>query len=300
MLALIDQYRKELEKVNLFADSTVDIYTASVKEFCEFAKTRLGIDPVKARGPHFLEWIKSLKNAGAGGSRIENHHHALKSFYAFISKTTLSSDNPAESLPLLIKRMRKITQPIDTHDAFKLLNSFDCSTWNGLRNYTMVSLFWALGLRTAELTGLKVRDFEPVHGNRIGLWRVRGKNKKQRPLFVVDRLFVELIAYQSHAKTPREKSSPLFPGDNVKTALSKNRIQRIVKDQARTAGILPEVTPRVLRHSFATEMYREKVPLPSISAMMGHASIAETSIYIHIPERVVEQVLETVRVRRSS
>ncbi|MEA1947312.1 MAG: hypothetical protein U9N83_08430, partial [Thermodesulfobacteriota bacterium] len=88
----------------------------------------------------------------------------------------------AEVLPLLITRRRQITKPISTQDAFKLLDSFDQSTWHGLRNYTMVAVLWALGLRTSELTGLKVRGFETGHGKRIGLLRVHGKNKKQLAL----------------------------------------------------------------------------------------------------------------------
>ena len=83
-------------------------------------------------------------------------------------------------------------------------------------------LFWALGLRTSELTGLKVRSFETGHGKRIGLLRVRGKNKKQRALFVVDRLFDELIRYLSHPKAPNKKYAPLFMADTKTTAISNN------------------------------------------------------------------------------
>ena len=180
MLAIIDQYRKELLKVNGFAPSTVDTYTISVNAFCRFAKNELKIDPVKVNGPQLLQWILYLKNTGIGHSRLENHHYALKSFFAFLQKTENNTSNPAQTLPLLIKRRRQRTKPISTRDAFNLLYSFDQSTWHGLRNYTMVSLFWALGLRTSELTGLKVRDFQTGHGKRIGLLRIHGKNKKQR------------------------------------------------------------------------------------------------------------------------
>jgi site-specific recombinase XerD len=112
-----------------------------------------------------------------------------------------------------------------------------------------------------------------------------GIDKKQRALFVVDRLFDELLRYLAHPKSPREKLSPLFPADNKITAISNNRVQRIVKDQARKAGIAAKVTPRVLRHSFATEMYHNNVPLSAIQNMMGHDSIADTSIYIHVSDK---------------
>ena len=298
MIALIDLYRKELLKVNGFAPSTVDTYTISIKAFCSFAKRELKMEPVKVKGPQLLQWILYLKNTGIGHSRLENHHYALKSFFAFVQKTGANASNPAAVLPLLIKRQRQTTQPISARDAFQLLDSFDQSTWLGLRNYTMVSLLWALGLRTSELTGLKVHDFETGHGKRIALLRIRGKNKKQRALFVVDRLFDKLTRYLAHSKAPNKKRAPLFQADTKTTAISNNRLQRIVKDQARKIGIKANVTPRVLRHCFATEMYLNNVPLSAIQDMMGHDSVAETAVYIHVPDQLKQMALDSIRIAR--
>jgi len=279
MIALIEQYQKELLKVNGFADSTVETYTLSIKAFCSFARNHLEMNPVKVKGPQLLKWILYLKNTGIGHSRLENHHYALKSFFTFLQKTGDNTSNPAQALPLLIKRQRQRTKSISTRDAFKLLDSFDQSSWHGLRNYTMVSVFWALGLRTSELTGLKVRSFETGHGKRIGL-------------------FDQLLRYLAHPKSPRKKLSPLFPADTKTTAISNNRAQRIVKDHAKKAGIATGVTPRVLRHSFATEMYHQNVPLSDIQAMMGHDSIADTSIYIHVSDKLKQLALDSILISR--
>ena len=86
MIALIDQYQKELLKVNAFAASTVETYTISIKAFCSFVRNQLEMNPVKVKGPQLLKWILYLKNTGIGHSRIENHHYALKSFFAFVKK----------------------------------------------------------------------------------------------------------------------------------------------------------------------------------------------------------------------
>ena len=269
-----------------------------MKAFCEYAKTDLHIDPTTAKADHLLQWLLYLKHTGIGHSRLENHHYSLKSFFAFIHKAGLSTSNPADVLPLLIKRRRERTNPINASDAFKLLASFNRNSWTGLRDYTMVSMLWALGLRTSELTGLSVRDFEPAHGKRTGLLRIRGKNKKQRALFVVDRLFDQLMEYLAHPQSPRKKLAPMFPADTKKTAISNSRLQRIVKDQAGKAGVSTKVTPRVLRHSFATEMYHKKVPLTAICAMMGHDSIADTAVYVHVSDQLIKQVLDAVSVYR--
>ena len=297
MIALIDQYRKELLKVNGFSPSTVETYTLSIKAFCHFAKYHLHINPINVNGPLLLKWILYLKNTGIGHSRIENHHYALKSFFAFLKKSGDISSNPAEALPLLITRRRQVTNPISTRQAFKLLDSFDQSTWHGLRNCTMVAVLWTLGLRTSELTKLKVRDFETGHGRRVGLLRIRGKNKKQRALFVVDRLFDTLIGYLNHRLSPQKKLAPLFPGQ-PNTAISNSRLQRIVKDQAKKVGIKAKVTPRVLRHAFATELYHQNVPLDAIQYMMGHDSIADTSIYVHVSDKFKQLALDKIHISR--
>jgi site-specific recombinase XerD len=296
MIALIDLYRKQLLKVNGFSPSTVETYTLNIKAFCRFAKSELQTDPPNVNGPQLLKWILHLKSTGIGHSRIENHHYALKSFFAFLKKSGHIPSNPAQALPLLITRRRQVTKPISTRDAFKLLDSFDQSTWHGLRNYTMVAVLWTLGLRTNELTSLKVRDFETGHGKRIGLLRVRGKNKKQRALFVVDRLFDDLTRYLTHPKAPKKKRSPFYQAYTKTTAISNDRVQRIVREQAKKADISAAVTPRVLRHSFATEMYHQNIPLDAIQSMMGHDSIADTSIYVHVSDKLKQLALDNIRI----
>jgi integrase/recombinase XerD len=296
MVALIEQYQKKLSKINGFADSTVQTYCLSIRAFCDYAHTWLQIDPVAANGKQLLKWIQHLKCTGIGFSRLEIHHYVLKSFFAFLQDAGLVRTNPAKALPYLIKRQRQRTHAISSHQAFCLLDSFDTNSWHGLKNYTMVSILWALGLRTSELTALKVKDFETGHGKRIAMLRIRGKNKKQRALFVVDGLFDQLSAYLAHPKAPKKKLSPFFVAENKKTAISNNRVQRLVKDQARFAGIDTPVTPRVLRHSFATEMYHQNVPLEDICAMMGHDKPADTSVYVHVSDKLKQLALDHIHI----
>jgi len=292
MIALIDQYRKELENIRTYAKDTVQVYTSCIQAFCEFAKEHLNVDPIKAKGTQLIQWLAFLKQSGISYSRLGHHQYALKSFFTFLIKMDVITTNPAKSLPP-IPRIRGSIKPISTEDAFKLLNTFDQTTWLGKRNFMMVSLLWALGLRISELTALKVRDFETGHGKNIGLLRIRGKNKKQRALFVVNKLYHHLSCYLAHPQSPKNKLAPLSPVASNKP-ISNNRVQRIVKEHARKAGIEARVTPHVLRHSFATEMYHQKVLLSAIQAMMGHDSIAETAIYIHVSDKLQQQALNFV------
>ncbi len=158
-------------------------------------------------------------------------------------------------------------------------------------------MLWALGLRVNELTSLTVKSFEPEHDpeNNIGLLRVRGKNKKQRALFVVDKLYDEITSYLEHPESPHKMNAPLFP-IKTGTPISNDRVRGLIKEYCASANIKNRVTPHVLRHTFATDMYHQGIPIQAIQAMMGHNQIAETSVYVHVSDQLQKQALENIMI----
>ena len=123
---------------------------------------------------------------------------------------------------------------------------------------------------------MDVPHYDP--DNKIGLLRVRGKNKQQRALFVVDKLYDAFTDYLAHTQSPKKKNDPLFPIE-AGTAISTDRVYKLIKEYCQSANIKNRITPHVLRHSFATDMYHQGIPLQAIKAMMGHSKKAETSMY---------------------
>ena len=187
MKKLIKQYQKDRLGVAVFAQKTVETYSSSILRFCSFVGETFQIDPIDSRGKHLQDWLEVLRPT-VSRSRLRQHQYALKSFFVFLHKIGVISTNPAEALPQLKKKNSKKIVPISAQEGFLLLAAVDCSDWYGKRNHLMIAILWCLGLRVSELTGLQVKSFEPNHDSdkRIGLLRVRGKNKKQRALFVVD------------------------------------------------------------------------------------------------------------------
>ena len=295
MIALIDEYKKELISIAYFAEETVQNYVSCIISFIEYCKNSLKLEPTKCRGHHILGWISEIKKTGVSNSRLQHHRSALKSFYAFLLKIKVIKKNPASAIPIIRKKRSERNKPISKDIAFKLLRSIDQSTWIGRRNYLIISILWGLGLRLNELTSLKVKSFEPAHGKRTGLLRVKGKNRKQRALFVVDKLYDTLIEYLNDPQSPNKKNAPLFPVEKG-TVISHDRVQRMIKEYCSRANIKERVIPHVLRHSFATEMYHQNVPLSAIQSMLGHSNIAETSIYIHVSDQLQKQALEQISI----
>lgn len=296
MNKFIELYQKELLDIAGFARKTVATYSSSINFFCTFAQTTCHIDPLDSHGKHLQTWLKVLRPT-ISRSRLRQHQYALKSFFAFLLKRGAISRNPAEALPHLKKKNSKKIEPISAKQAFKLLAVIDRSNWCGKRNHLMFAILWSLGLRISEMTGLYVKSFEPEHdpNNKIGLLRIRGKNKKQRALFVVDSLYDELCAYLRDPQSPKEKDKPLFPANRDK-AISNNRVQKLMQQYVQKTGIQSVVTPHILRHSFATEMYSQGVPYSAIQAMLGHEKKEETALYIHIPTRLKKEALDKVSI----
>ncbi len=295
MIAIIDEYRKELTSVACFAEDTIENYVSCILSFIEYCRNHLKIEPVKCQGHHILGWITEIKKTGVSNSRLQHHRSALKTFFFFLCKIKIIKKNPADAIPIIRKKTSERNKPISKDIAFKLLRSIDQATWIGKRNYLIIAMLWALGLRLNELTSLKVSSFEPEHGHRIGLLRVKGKNRKQRALFVVDKLYDILVEYLNDPQSPHKKNAPLFPVEKG-TAISNDRVQRMIKEYCSKASIRERITPHVLRHSFATEMYHHNVPLSAIQSMLGHSSIAETSIYIHVSDQLQKQALEKITI----
>ncbi|MBN2267393.1 MAG: tyrosine-type recombinase/integrase [Candidatus Babeliaceae bacterium] len=257
------------------------------------------IDPICPETGDLIGWITHLKASGTGFSRLQTYQIALKSFFTFVSKMGIIQHNPAQHLMFIRKEKSDLNQPVSEETAFALLDGFDRTTWMGLRDYTLVSMLWALGLRLSECLSLKVGDFDPAYdrSQRIGALRVHGKGSKQRTLFVVDKLYDALTEYLSHPESPQKKSDVLFQNKwhNGKP-VSKDRVRRMIKQAAKDAGLTERITPHVLRHTFATQMYERGVPAEAISRIMGHDSIEETSLYIHVSGEMKKEALKKIRI----
>ena len=248
MIGLIDEYRKELLEIATFEEKTVQNYTSCLISYFEYAKKDLGIDPIRSQSCHVQKWIETLKIKGLSPSRLQHHRSALRTFFAFLIKMSIIKHNPADTLPIFRRLKSDKNQPISKQVASKLLYSIDQTSWRGKRNFLIISVLWALGLRLNELTSLKIGDFEADHAKRekIALLRVRGKNRKQRALFVVDKLYDYMINYIAHSDTPSKKKDPLF--STINGHISGDRIQRMIKEYAKKAQLSERITPHVLSY----------------------------------------------------
>jgi len=291
-------FSKELSEVACFKVKTVNLYVSLACAYADYAEKTLKILPLESQTRHINEWFSHLRDKGKSNHFLKNCRASLGHFFSLLVKSGCLKENPAEFLAPVRIPKSELNKPISKQSAFALLHAFDRSTPMGMRNFTIVSFLYALGLRVNELLAIKAGDvrldYDPKQ--RIGTLLVHGKGGKERTLFIVDGLYDTVIAYFGRKKGKKRTNSPLFPGRCGKI-LYGYRVRQLIKEAAARAGVTERVTPHVLRHTFATEMYNRNVPVEAIKEMMGHAAVKETSIYIHVSAELQAEVLERISIK---
>jgi len=296
---IIELFRKELVCVACLKDNTVKVYISSIYRYSRYAADVKSFDPLKPKSSDLFKWLMFLKKTGTRFLRLGNYQIALKKFFIFAGKLGIIKYNPALDLIPVRKVKSTLNQPVSVKSACELLNSFDQSSWLGSRNFTIVSILWALGLRLSECLDLKIENFDPEYNRpeKVGALLIHGKGLKQRTLFVVDKLYDNLNRYLKLPESPSKNSNFMFPPkQHYDRPVSNDRVLKIIKQTAKEAGIKERITPHVLRHTFATHMYEKGVPAQAISRMMGHVSIEETAIYIHVSEDMKKRALNKITI----
>lgn len=298
MQKIITTFELQLTDVANYASDTVSNYVSCINQFNVFVQNQWNIDATQVTGKHLKAWFKHIKQTGISHSRLIHHQSAIKHFYALLRNMKYIDKNPALALLPMRKGNVNRRQAIDTDTAVLLLKTVDRSTWLGERDFMILSCLWALGLRRQETAALTRGCFEPdiVPQQKIGLLRVHGKGNKQRTLFVVDSLYDHFIRYLDHPKTPTENDAPMFKS-KTGTFMHGDAIGKIVRRVAEQAGIKQRITPHMLRHGFATDMYITDVPPQALQTMMGHDHLEETARYIHIPMQCKKQALEQLTIK---
>lgn len=171
------------------------------------------------------------------------------------------------------------------------------------RDRALLELLFSAGLRVSELTGLD-RDQVNLAKEEFS---VRGKGSKLRIVFLSPRAITAIADYLDHRSDIDPAlfvSHPKKGLVNKKNAtretlrLTPRTVERLVKHYAKKAGIVKDVHPHTLRHSFATDLLRNGADIRSVQAMLGHASITTTQIYTHVTNERLKEVYQSFHGKR--
>jgi integrase/recombinase XerD len=204
---------------------------------------------------------------------------ALRAFYRFTESEGLLPRNPAEQLSLP-RRWKRVPKSLTNPEIAALLRPVQPATPASLCDQAILELAYASGLRLAELTQLRL---EQLHLD-AGFVTVLGKGNKERAVPVGRKAIEALGQYLASGRPqlvrPRSPASVFLTRRG--TAFAPVTLWLRIKQRARLAGISRNVTPHMLRHSFATHLLEHGADLRVIQELLGHATIATTEVYTHV------------------
>lgn len=272
------------------ADRTVEAYRRDLLQFAEWLE---GLSLADIRLEHLNQFLTHLHHQEQRSSSIGRKASALRQFFKFCCLEGKLRDNPAEQLksPGKVKALPKFLTEDQTG---ALLNAtdeglpYEKDVWAEAlraRDRAMVYLLYATGLRVSELVGLTSHQLDLGQG----YLRVKGKGGKERivpfaPL-ASERLAVYLAEYRLRFKPTTDH---LFLNSRG-FVLTRQGFWKTLKALALQAGVGTELSPHVLRHSFATHLLHAGMNLRSLQMLLGHSDLSTTQIYAHVtPEYLKE------------
>jgi len=211
---------------------------------------------------------------------------ALRTFFNFLVRENLLTRNPALSVDR-IKQAEKHPDFLSVDDMFRILEVPSSDSPLGVRDRAMLELLYGAGIRVGELVGLNLADLDL----RERLLLVRGKGRKERIVPMGSKAKEALQTYLGLRSTAFGKSpDPEALFLNYRGGrLTSRSVERIVKRYCLLAGLVRDVGPHALRHSFATHLLAGGADLRAIQELLGHASLSTTQRYTHV---AVEQLME--------
>jgi len=238
----------------------------------------------------FLSDFKGEKGNHLSRKTQGYHVIAIRSFLKWLIKTDHKVMSP-DKIDLPKVRDREVTF-LNGEQIDRLLNAPSLSTITGKRNKAILEVLYSTGLRVSELVKLD-RDKLDLDRREFG---VIGKGGRGRVVFLSARA-AEWI--KKYCLARRDHFSPVFIRHSGKldpsmtddqVRLTPRSVQRMVKKYSRKIKLPVEVTPHVLRHSFATDLLIAGADLRSVQEMLGHKNIATTQIYTHVTNKHLREV----------
>ena len=286
MKKYIDKFEDYLSNERKYPDNTIISYLKDLDNYNEYINEN-NINYKTINKDEIRGYLKYLDSLNRSKSSISRNLSALRNFYSYLININIIDNNPFKSIrnPKKDKKLPNFLQ----HDELKtIFDSIDMSTSLGLRNRLIIELLYATGIRVSELTSLKLSNIDQ-NNNEI---RILGKGNKERIVFYGDYAKKYLNLYINEARDELldgNKSEYLLINNNG-TPLTSRGVELVVNEVVKKAALKHNISPHVLRHTFATDLLNNGADLKSVQELLGHESLSTTQIYTHITNERLRSV----------
>ena len=302
----LNEYLVHIRIVKGLSERTIDEYCTDIRLFLKYIYcNKINTDCQEIEEAEISEMtVDDLKNISVSDiynfmfylsdERKNNDYaryrkiSAVKSLFNYLcNQMTLISHNPTANLDIASPK-RALPKHLTLSESTKLLDTADVK--DSKRDYCIITLFLNCGIRLSELIGLNISDidFEDYH------LKVLGKGGKERIIYLNKACIASLEDYFEIRKNIETNSEALFLS-NQKKRISKRRVQQIVENTIKMAGLGGKgITTHKLRHTAATLMYQYgDADILTLKEILGHSTIATTEIYTHLSSEIMRIAIES-------
>ncbi len=272
-----NSYLEHLKYQKNYSDYTIDNYSRDIEELFEFLDSEC-INYLDVTYDEIRVYLMYLKNKNDKNISIDRKLSALRGFYKFLANENYIKSNPF-SLVSGPKKDQKLPRYFEYNELQELFEVPDLATPIGKRDRLLLEILYATGIRVGELVNIKAKDIDLSNRNIL----ILGKGNKERIVAYGDYCADALRDYLNNAYEILniKKSEYLFL-NNQGGVLTERGVRYILDKIIKHTSIHKNISPHMIRHSFATHLLNEGCDLLTVQKLLGHESIKATQIYTHV------------------
>ena len=281
-----------LENDKKLSSNTLQSYKRDITQYQEYIDKN-GLNYLKINHEEIDKYFEGLKEMNKKTSTISRNLATIRSFYQFLLRTKKIKKDPTVGVQSP-KVEKKVPSILTSKEVELLLEQPKNIDLKGIRDKAMLEFAYATGMKVTEIISLDIEDVNLEEGY------VTCKNKDKSRNIPLGSL--SLKALQDYVENSRnilikdEDVEALFVNTNGQR-LTRQGFWKIVKYYKEQAHITKEITPHILRHSFATHLLQNGADLKAIQTMLGHSDISSTQIYMQFQDATIQNIYKKAHPR---
>ena len=286
-LAAYERYLKDEKHASA---NTVSSYMRDLKQFASYIAERQ-LELTEVTQERISTYLDYLSGQGKSPATVSRSLASIKGCYHHLLDQGVVEENPAIHVAA-VKAEKKLPQVLTGKEVERLLAQPKCTDMKGYRDKAMLELLYATGMRVSELINLKITDVNLT----MNYILCRDVSKER----VIPIENVAKMALENYIKSVRESIShgSMFLFTNMKgQPMTRQGFWKLIKAYAAKAGIDKDITPHMIRHSFASHLVSNGADLKAVQEMLGHSDISTTQIYLRSRQSKLKEEYEKAHPR---
>lgn len=274
-----------LQKDKKLSNNTLQSYKRDIMQYYNYIEDNR-MNYTKVNGNDIKSYLEHLNSIGKKTSTISRNLASIRSFYQFLLRTRKVKNDPTEGIQSP-KIEKKAPSVLSSKEIELLLDQPKDVDLKGTRDKAMLEFAYATGMRVTEIISLDIEDVNLQEGFVVCR---NGLKQRSIPLGAISiKALKEYIEDARPILIKDENEKSLFVNINGKR-LTRQGFWKIVKYYKEQAHITKDITPHVLRHSFATHLLQNGADLKAIQTMLGHSDISSTQVYMQFQDENLKNV----------